>query len=187
VETIAETARLILREVESSDIEALARIFADPRVMYFGPGVRTRDETAEWIEAMRGRYVARGRGLWGVVSKADAALVGVCGLMEQVVEERERVEVGYRMARECQGRGFATEAARAARDHAFARWDLDNVISIIEPGNVASIRVAEKNGMTVERLIEMWNRPVRIYAVRRERAAAASGGHAAVGRPYQKR
>src|SRR5205807_7864742 len=76
---------------------------------------------------------------------------GFCGLVSQSVEGVEEVEVGYMLDKAYWGRGLATEAARASRDYGFERLGLRRLISLINPENAASLRVAEKNGMRYER------------------------------------
>lgn len=120
--------------------------------MRFYPRPYSREEVDEWIGRQIGRY-AMGAGLLGVVLRDSGTLIGDCGLVWQEVEGVEEPEIGYHVHREHQGRGYATEAARAVRDYAFGTLGCDHVISMIRPENLASRRVAEKNGLTVNRTI----------------------------------
>jgi len=120
--------------------------------MRFYPQPYSREEVDEWIGRQIGRY-AMGAGLLGVVLRDSGTLIGDCGLVWQEVEGVEEPEIGYHVHREHQGRGYATEAARAVRDYAFGTLGCDHVISMIRPENLASRRVAEKNGLTVNRTI----------------------------------
>lgn len=177
--TIAETDRLILRHLQMDDLSDMAPILADPEVMRFSLGRKTREQTRKWMEGCLENYSEErwGFGLWAVVHKRDNKLIGYCGLVQwKDVDGRREVEVGYRLARPYWGRGLATEAARAVRDYAFGQLGLTRLISIIEPENIASIRVAEKNGMKLEKEIIKWNRPVRIYAVDKSGIAEQSVG-----------
>ena len=162
---ITETSRLVLREIVSADLDAFARLFADPEVMRYSLGTRNREETRGWIEAWQGRYAEYGWGLWAVERSADGAMLGYCGLIPQKIDDVTEVEVGYRLLPEAWGQGYGTEAARAVRDHAFGTLGLRRLISIIEPRNVRSIRVAEKNGMRLERELTWRGKLVRVYAV----------------------
>ena len=165
--TITETSRLRLRTFEDHDLDPLWAIFADPQVMQFGPGTRNRDQTREWIEKVQATYRERGFGLWGVIHRETGKLIGSCGLIPQVVDDAPETEVGYRLTPHFWGQGLATEAAVASKQHAFNGLGIERVISIIEPANARSIRVAEKNGMSFEKETVVWERRVRIYAVHR--------------------
>jgi RimJ/RimL family protein N-acetyltransferase len=146
------TPRLLLRELKSADAPALFEVLGDPETMRFYPRPYSREEVDEWIGRQIGRY-AMGAGLLGVVLRDSGTLIGDCGLVWQEVEGVEEPEIGYHVHREHQGRGYATEAARAVRDYAFGTLGCDHVISMIRPENLASRRVAEKNGLTVNRTI----------------------------------
>jgi RimJ/RimL family protein N-acetyltransferase len=146
------TPRLLLRELKSADAPALFEVLGDPETMRFYPQPYSREEVDEWIGRQIGRY-AMGAGLLGVVLRDSGTLIGDCGLVWQEVEGVEEPEIGYHVHREHQGRGYATEAARAVRDYAFGTLGCDHVISMIRPENLASRRVAEKNGLTVDRTV----------------------------------
>src|SRR5688572_26390004 len=105
--------------------------------------------------------------LWATTHKPDNRLIGRCGLLAWDVDGRKEVEVGYVLARSHWGQGLATEAACASRDYAFTKLGVDRVVSIIQPGNLVSQRVAEKNGMRHERDWAVGDIPVRMYAVER--------------------
>lgn len=150
--TILETERLFLRVFRPEDLDAFAEIEADPEVMRFYP---TGPRPKEWAE--RGvRYFIRtqeqhGFSLWAVIHKADGRFIGYCGLVPQTINGKEEVEVGYKLARAYWGQGLATEAARGVRDWGFAHLDAPRLVSVIDSGNAASARVAEKNGMRYDR------------------------------------
>jgi RimJ/RimL family protein N-acetyltransferase len=165
---VTETRRLLLREFTSGDLDEMAAIFADPEVMRFSLGTKTREQTRRWIEGCRQDYSPErwGFGLWAVALKATGDLAGYCGLTQfEDVDGRREVEIGFRLAPRFWGQGLATEAAAAARDYALGTLGLTRLISIIEPENQASIRVAEKLGMTCEKETVMWDRTVLIYVI----------------------
>ena len=114
----------------------------------------TRNEVRAWIERQMGRYPA-GSGLLGMIEKATGELIGDCGPVWQEIEGRAELEIGFHVNRERWNQGFASEAARAVMDYAFRRFDVERVVSMIRPENAASRRVAEKNGLTVERVV-LW-------------------------------
>ena len=111
-------------------------------------------------------YRRFGYGLWATILKEDESYIGRCGLINQTIEGRDDVEMGYLIKRELWNRGLTTEAAMAIRDHAFNELNISRLISIIHPLNIASQRVAEKVGMRLERMapFKSWGQ-VMIYAV----------------------
>ena len=98
------------------------------------------------------------------IFKGSGEFAGQCGLTEQVVEGRNEIEIGYLFPRKHWNQSLATEAARTCRDHGFAIGH-DRLISLIDPGNLAFRRVAEKVGMSLEREVEKWGKTVCVYAI----------------------
>ncbi len=150
---ILETERLVLREFAPGDTDALLKVLGDPIAMQYYPAPFTRAEVDEWIARNQARYAESGLGLWAMLLKSSGELIGDCGCVMQEVDGRNEIEVGYHVRRDLWGSGYATEAARACMDYAFARLGATRVISMVRPENVASRRVAEKNGMFSEKII----------------------------------
>ena len=159
-----ETERLILRKPEPGDRDAYAEIFGDPEVMrYIGVGKTVAPENVPAsIERMLRHWERHGVGLFSVVRKEDEVLLGRTGYllwdttrwvsaMHEEVDGELELEIGWTFARAFWNQGYATEAAIACRDHAFGELGRDRVISLIARPNIASIRVAEKIGETLER------------------------------------
>jgi [ribosomal protein S5]-alanine N-acetyltransferase len=149
---LLETDRLVLRPLTPADEPALAAVIGDRETMRWYTRPFTGDEVRQWIERQIGRY-CDGCGLLGVVEKQTSWLIGDCGPTWQDVEGCMELEIGYHVNRERWNQGFATEAARAVMGYAFGRFPVDRVISMIRPENVASRRVAEKNGLMVDRVV----------------------------------
>ncbi len=135
---ILETARLALREVCAEDVDALAAVLSDAETMRFYRAPLDRNAVSEWIDRNRRRYAEDGFGLWAMVLKSTGKLVGDCGLVRQVVEGMEEVEIGYNVRRELWGQGLASEAAQACRDFGFANFSVNRLISLIRPENLPS-------------------------------------------------
>lgn len=169
-EAILETERLALRRLGWGDLDDLARLYADPVVMRFYPSVRTRAETQRNLQWIIESYETHpGAGLWAVTGKADGHFLGRCGLIPQMLDGREHLEVGYLFDKAVWNRGLATEAARAIRDYAFHTFaDAPQIISIIHPDNVPSQRVAQKNGMAYQKDAPFSGFDCRIYAITRD-------------------
>lgn len=145
-----ETARLRLRMFEESDLDAYARMCADPEVMHHLGGFSlTRAETWRQIATYLGHWQLRGYGLWATELKESRTFVGRVGLWNP--EGWPGLEVGWAIDRPFWGNGYATEAGAMAVRHAFEALDVPRLISVIHPDNPASIRVAEKLGATRRR------------------------------------
>ena len=166
---VLETERMVLRRMEMSDVETFMGIFSDPLAMRYYPATKSRDEVEEWVRWTLGSYRDHGFGLWVAVLKASGEFAGQCGLTVQEVEGKEEIEIGYLFLRRFWGRGLATEAAQVVRDHGFA-LGYRRLVSIIDPGNLASRRVAEKTGLMLEKEAIKSGKKVCVYAV--EKAAA---------------
>jgi RimJ/RimL family protein N-acetyltransferase len=145
-----ETDRLLLREWREPDLEPFAALNADPRVVEFLPAALTRAESDELVERFVQRWARDGVGLWAVERREDGAFLGFTGLALQVFEApfTPAVEVGWRLAAEAWGHGYATEAARAALRFGFVTRDLEEIVSFTVPANVRSRAVMERIGMT---------------------------------------
>lgn len=138
-----------MREMKQGDFDALSRILKDEETMYAYNGAFNDAETQEWLDRQMGRYRRYGFGLWAVILKENGEMIGQCGVTVQPWKDKEVLEVGYLLRRDCWHKGFATEAAQACRDYAFDRLNADEVCSIIRDTNTASQRVAQRNGMKV--------------------------------------
>lgn len=173
-----ETARLRLRQFREGDLDAWARIAADPETMRFIGGGEPLSRSEAWrsLGYLLGHWELRGYGLWAAEERASGALVGRIGLYHP--EGWPGLEVGWLVARERWGEGFATEGARAALDHAFAHVGAERVISVIQPGNAASIRVAEKLGERPTERRQLAGHDVWVYAISRSDWEARRRGDA---------
>jgi RimJ/RimL family protein N-acetyltransferase len=149
--TVVRTERLLLRPLEPDDLAALAPIWADPRVMqHIGTGqVLSFDESRDLLDRLTAHWDEHGFGLWAVVPAGESAPVGWAGLSvpQWLPVVLPAVEVGWLLARRCWGRGYATEAGRAALRQGFGPLGLDRIISIIYPENTASLAVAGRLGL----------------------------------------
>jgi [ribosomal protein S5]-alanine N-acetyltransferase len=164
---VCETPRLMLRKFDEGDVEALFGFRGDPEVMRFSvAGLETREDIqTKYLPSCIRRYSRDGFGQWAVIRRSDGRCIGECGICVQVVDGIREYEISYRLRRDCWGLGLATEAARACLDYGFKEARLTRLISIIEAENVASIRVAEKMGMSLEKRATFHRVSALIYGV----------------------
>lgn len=142
--------RLLLRRWRPADREPFAALNADPRVMEYFPGVLTRLESDALADRIERHFDRHGFGLWAVEVPGVSALAGFVGLSVPsfAAHFTPCVEVGWRLALEHWGRGYATEGALAALAFGFGELDLREIVSFTVPGNLRSRRVMERIGMT---------------------------------------
>jgi len=160
-----KTPRLLLRSFTEEDLDKMAILMANKDFMRFSLGVFSREKTAGFLDKVRARDQAGMPSQFGVIFRENNRLVGYCGFFPQTVDEIEELEIGYRIDPAYWGRGIATEAAGAVRDHAFNDLHLPRLISLIHPDNTASRRVAEKNGMTSEKETVFRGFPAMVFSL----------------------
>src|ERR1041385_8629951 len=147
-----ETERLILRSFREADVDRMAQLFANPDFMRFSLGVFTeRKQTVAFIEKVVAWDRAGLPSQFAVLPRGEDRIVGYCGFFYHPQHGIEDIEIGYRLDPDYWNRGLITEAARAVRNHAFRDCKLSRVISLVHPENIPSRRVAEKNGMKIEK------------------------------------
>ena len=169
-----QTRRLTLRRFTESDLDALAILLRNSQFMRFSSGVLSRAQTAGFLQRIFAGYRDNAPSQFAIIIREENKLIGYCGFFRQTVDNAEEIEIGYRLDSEYWGRGLATEAARAVRDHAFGDLKLDHIISLIHPDNVASRRVAEKNGMVPEKETVFRGFPTIVFGIKRQAAVGAA-------------
>ena len=144
------TERLVMRRWRDEDREPFAEMNADARVMEHFPGRMTRAESDRLVDRIVAHFDEHGYGLWAVEVPGEAPFAGFVGLNVTLFEApfTPAVEVGWRLAADKWGHGYATEAALEAVRYGFDEVELDEIVSFTVPANVRSRRVMEKLGMT---------------------------------------
>ena len=166
-----ETERLVLRKPRPEDAPDLAVAYADPEVVRFmGDGsTATLTEVEEGIAEWLDRWESWGMSLCSLERREDGRVVGRAGFLRWDPETwqvgGDETELGWLLAREHWGQGYATEAALALRDWAVAERGLTRLISLIRPGNDRSVRVAERLGERYERDVEVRGKLSRLYSI----------------------
>ena len=166
--SVLETSRLILRPFREDDVDLMAELMANPDFMRFSSGPFSREKTESFLDKVIGWEQAGRPAPFAVTVKSSGTLIGYCGFLHQQVDGVDEVEIGYRLHPDFWNKGLATDAAVAVRDHGFRDLKLQRVISLIHPDNAPSRRVAEKNGMTVEKETVFKGFPTQVFALSRQ-------------------
>jgi [ribosomal protein S5]-alanine N-acetyltransferase len=171
-----ETPRLILRPFAADDLDRMAELMANKDFMRFSTAASpartpmTREQTQEsFLDKVIGWDRDGLPSQFAMIVRSSDTLAGYCGFFHHEVDGKMEIEIGYRLQRDFWNRGLTTEAARAARDHGFRDLKLERVISLIHPENHASRRVAEKNGMILEKETTFRGFPTFVFAITRQR------------------
>jgi ribosomal-protein-alanine N-acetyltransferase len=163
---ILTTERLLFRRLLPGDLDALYALYRDPEMRrHFPEGVLTYVETQEELEwFLNGHPRHPELGLWAAILKETGQFIGRCGLLPWMVDGQPEVEVAYLIDKVHWGKGLGTEAARGILQYGFETLGLSRMVCLIEKENAASIRVAEKIGMTFEKEGEDEKGPFLLYS-----------------------
>jgi RimJ/RimL family protein N-acetyltransferase len=150
------TSRLILRRWRDTDLSAFAQLNDDPAVMQYMPRRLSRDESDATAARIDAAIETRGWGFWAVEVKGNGAanpgapFIGFVGLSIPGFQAHFTpcVEIGWRLAKEHWGRGYASEAAAASLQFAFDNLKLEQIVAFTVPLNKRSMRVMERIGMS---------------------------------------
>lgn len=161
------TERLTLRAFGVADVTPMHRLMQDADVMRYVGDRRVPNAQDSWraVAGWIGHWALRGYGQWAIVERESRQLIGRAGLINP--DGWPGPEVGYLLGKAWWNRGYATEAARAALDWAFRARDFDRILSLIDPDNAASIRVAERIGERLRGETELWGHTVLVYGIDR--------------------
>ena len=170
--TVLETERLVLRPLTLDDFEDFAAMQAEPQVVQFiTADGKPMSRFGAWqaLSSIVGHWQLRGYGLFGAFERASGAFVGRVG--PWYPEGWPDLEIGWTLRSAYWGRGYASEAAAKCIEFAFERLDRKHLISLIDPANTRSVRVAERVGERLERDVELPhlpNRKILQYGLSRE-------------------
>lgn len=170
---ILETERLLLRRLVMEDLPDLVRLYSDPDIRrYFPEGVLTPEETREELEwFLNGHPRHPELGLWATIFKPENKFIGRCGLLPWEIDGQHEVEIAYLIDPAYQQRGLASEAARGILQYAFEALQLSRLICLIDEENIASIKTAEKIGMTFEKESRDETGPFHVYSIEKGKTA----------------
>lgn len=165
------SARLATRFIRKTDWPIWANFFRDKLAGKFLPNY---DETEpdkiaqKWVDFQLVRYAEQKFGMQWLLEKSTGNEIGQCGLLYQEVDGKYELEVGYAVMKSSWGMGYATEAAQLFRDYGFRTFEVDSIISLIDPKNTASQKVAEKNGMEMGPIVEFKGHQLNVWRIVRE-------------------
>ncbi len=164
-EIILTTKRLRLEKIGEEHKKDLLSLLSNPKVHKYFPKTLVGKEAENFYEKIQIRYNTDGYCFWAVIRKNDETFLGICGLLAQIIEGKNEVEVGYRLSDEFWGQGYSPEAALGCIEYAREKLNLSSVISLIRSVNIQSIRVAEKNGLVFEKDVMFNDMPHNLYRV----------------------
>nr|WP_220127287.1 GNAT family N-acetyltransferase [Halobacillus locisalis] len=164
---IYETRRLKFRKYNDEDFDYLFSLLSDPEmVRYIGDG-NTKDEksTKNFLNWIYSSYdVGPDLGLMVLENKEDNTQIGHAGLVPQTVDGAEEIEIGYWVSRKHWGKGYATEAAKALKEYGLIDLGENRLVSLIQPNNMPSRKVANKIGMDFDKEIVLGDQKVHVYS-----------------------
>ena len=166
---VLETERLILREMNHGDYDALYAVLADSDIMEHYPYTFDEVRVRKWISRNIERYEKDGYGLWAVCLKESGEMIGDCGITMQNIHGAILPEIGYHIRADQQRKGYASEAAAECIRFAFESLDFPAVYSYMKYTNIPSQQVAMKNGMKfIEQYEDSDNTYTAVYVIHRE-------------------
>lgn len=167
---VIETERLILREMNEDDYDALYAVLADSDIMEHYPYTFDEARVRGWISRNIERYRIFGFGLWAVCLKGTGEMIGDCGLTMQLIGNSIKPEIGYHIRKDCQRRGYAREAASAVRDWTFKNTPFNMIYSYMKHTNTPSAMTALSYGChQVDEFEDDTNGITRVFAISREK------------------
>lgn len=149
-----ETQRLVLRQIDNSDVTSLFEILSDPKVAefdYFYP-VKSIEEAGKFIKRYTEEIEENEEITWGIVLKESNKLIGTCCLGD-FEDGSRRTEIGYDIKQSEWGKGYATEAVKSVIEYGFNKMNLNRIEATITPGNDASVKVLSKLNFTQEGIV----------------------------------
>ncbi len=162
-----QTERLFLQRINQDHLTDLCALHSDPKVMATLGGIRNNIETRSFLEQQLTYWNQYGYGEWVVFEKTSDCFIGRCGLRRMILNNRDEVEVGYKLLSDFSGRGLATEMAETTISVAFEELRLPELVCYTAQNNQASIRVMEKVGFCYETDIVKNNQRHVFYRLKR--------------------
>lgn len=155
-----ETERLLLRRIDNNDAEEILALRGNPQTMKYIPRplAKTKEDALEHIAMIEEKIINNTGINWGITIKGESKIIGIIGHY-RISVENHRAEIGYMAFPEFNGKGYMSEAIKAVVTYGFEQLNLHSIEAIIDPENIASERVLQKNGFVKEAHIlenELW-------------------------------
>ena len=155
-----ETERLLLRRLDNDDAEEVLALRGNPKIMKFIPRplAKSKEDALEHITMIEDKIVNNTGINWGITIKGNSKIIGIIGHY-RISVVNHRAEIGYMSFPEFNGKGYMSEAIKAVVTYGFDQMNLHSIEAIIDPENIASERVLQKNGFVKEAHIlenELW-------------------------------
>ena len=165
--TIANTRRLIIRELTPEDTKEIYKMYQDPDIRRYIPEIDDYLEIEMEKQAayIRNVYSFYGFGIWGVYSKTSGKLIGKCGIENQMVDGIEEISLSYLLDSKYWGYGYAIECGKAVFNYAKSQLDITRVVAVIDEKNKRSIRTAQNLDMVFEKEVLYKNRKCHLYSI----------------------
>lgn len=164
-----ETSRLIFRLVESSDFDDWLELFKVPsvaRFLAFDPKLPPKELCQVWFDKVFHRYENNLGGMNVLVDKEINKMIGQCGLLVQEVDGKKELEIGYSILPHYWNMGYASEASQYCKQVALNEKYAESLVSVVHVDNIASQKVALKNGMSLDKTIDYKGIPAHVFRVR---------------------
>jgi len=170
MDKILETERLYFRNFVPEDLEDYSKLASDPEVMKYISDGKTRNDNE--IKGDLERIISYNQknkdfGLWAAILKESNKFIGWFCL--KPLAKTEEIEVGYRLLRECWGKGYASEGAIAFVKYGFEKLHLERIVAVTDPENKASIRVLEKTGLKFEKFARYYNAEIAYFSLEKKK------------------
>ncbi len=163
--TIITTNRLRLEKIGANHKGDLFKLLSNPIVHKYFPKILDQKESEAFYEKIQARYKTDGYCFWAVIRSSDNLFLGICGLLSQKIDGQEEIEAGYRISNEFWGHWYGTEAVKGCIGYGREILKLTSIISLIRPENLPSIKVAEKNGLQLEKETIFQDRRHLVYRI----------------------
>lgn len=167
-----ETERLFLRRLKDYDVDEIFKMRSDEEIMrYIREPQMERKESLNWIKMISEKWHTERIGFCGVIEKKSKRFVGWCGLWR--LKETDEFEVGYAIAKDFWGKGYATEAAKRVLQYGFEELNLKKIVAVASPENQASQNVMKRIGMEFVKIGKFYDNELVQYSILRDEFPAA--------------
>lgn len=165
--TIADTKRLVIREMSVEDVPDMYEIYKNPEVRKFIPDIDEylEEEVEKQAAYIRNVYSFYGYGIWGVYSKTTKQLIGRCGIENQTIDGKNEITLSYLLDNKHWGYGYAIECCKAVFAYAQSELDINRIVAVIDKENKRSLQTAKSLDMIHEKDIVYKGRECYLYSI----------------------